>query len=63
MNSTIKLGDIVHEQGNHWVVRYDKGFKVFRSGVVASTLCATIGYTGQKGLDKAKAECDRREAL
>ena len=57
----IRESDIVHETTRHWVLRTAKGFEVYRNGVTASTRCATIGYRGQEGLDRAKAEIARRE--
>lgn len=58
--------DIVYENGDYWVCRSGRGFKgfeVYRVGATHSVRCAVIDYDGQVGLDRAKAECDRRAAL
>ncbi len=52
---------IVFETNKHWVMRVDYGFEVYRNEATASVRCARIGYHGQKGLDFAKAEIERRE--
>jgi hypothetical protein len=56
--------DIVYERGDYWVRRATdfKGFEVFKIGVTCSTRCARIGFEGQKGLDYAKREIERRIA-
>lgn len=52
---------IIFERDNYFVVRTQEGtFEVYRNGATSASRCATIGYQGQKGLDKAKAEIDRR---
>lgn len=56
-----KESDIVHETVNFWVSREPKGFKVWQIGFTHSTLVSTIGYDGPRGLDRAIAECNRRE--
>lgn len=56
------MTNIVYERGNHWVARTPKGtFEVYRIELTHSVRCAVIGYEGQKGLDRAKQEVDRRE--
>jgi hypothetical protein len=57
-----KLSDIVFERGDYWVKRAAKGFEVYKIGATASTRCAIIGFEGQKGLDYAKQEIERRES-
>lgn len=58
----IKEKDIVHEGKHHWVRKVPDGtFIVYRKGPTVSTACATIGYKGQEGLDKAIAEVVRRD--
>lgn len=57
-----KLSDIVFKTAKHWVLRTPKGFEVYFISITHSTRCAVIGYTGQNGLDRAKAEIARREA-
>lgn len=55
------LKDIVFETDRHWVKRVPKGFEVYKIGLTHSTRVASIGYTGDKGLQRAKAEIARRE--
>ncbi len=57
----IKESDIVYESGEHWVLKIKSGFEVYKNGVTHSTRCAEIGWKGEKGLNKAIAECKRRE--
>src|SRR5512143_439570 len=54
--------DIVFETKHYWVKRVPKGFEVYKTGVTHSTRVAVIGYTGDKGLQRAKDEIARREA-
>ncbi len=54
---------IAFEKLDYWVLDLGrKGFEVYRNGITHSTRCAIIGYTGPKGLDRAKAEIERRLA-
>lgn len=60
-----KESDIAYESSPYWVLRVPTGrnkgtYEVYKEGVTHSTRCAIIGWTGQKGLDKAIAECQRR---
>ena len=57
------MTDIVHETAQHFVVRLPdgKGFEVYRYDGVAAVRCARIGYPGDKGLQRAKLEIERRE--
>jgi hypothetical protein len=57
-----KLKDIVFETDHYWVKRVPKGFEVYKTGLTHSTRVAVIGYTGDKGLQRAKFEIERREA-
>lgn len=57
-----KLGDIVFETDRYWVKRVPKGYEVYKTGLTHSTRVAVIGYTGDKGLERAKQEIARREA-
>ena len=60
----IKESDIVFESGRHWVLNLgSKGFEVYRNTITHSERCAVIGYTGEKGLERAKQEVERREKL
>lgn len=58
---TYRLQDIVHETPRHFVLRVAKGFEVYRIGATAAMRCAIIGYTGQKGFERAVQEAVRRE--
>ncbi len=55
--------DIVFEASGYWVKRVDYGFEVYRNEATHSVRCARIGYHGQVGLDRAKAEIERRISL
>ena len=57
----LNLKDVLHESKHHWVLRIEGGFEVYRVGITHSTRCAQIGYTGDVGLQKAIAECARRD--
>jgi len=64
MNMSYREQDIKHETRDYWVLDAGaKGFEVYRTGITHSTRCAQIGHIGQIGLDKAIAECERRQAL
>lgn len=54
--------DIVYELGQYWVYKMpkDKGFEVYKNGLTHSTRCAQIGYKGDKGLNRAIEECNKR---
>jgi hypothetical protein len=60
---TYREEDIAFEKAPYFVLRVPTGYEVYRSGVVAATRCARIGYKGDVGLERAKAEIARREAL
>lgn len=58
-----KESDIAFESDHHWVLNLgSKGFEVYRNELTHSVRCAVIGFTGQKGLERAKAEIARRES-
>lgn len=57
-----KLKDVMHETENYWVLRVVNGFEVYKNGITHSTRCAQIGWKGDVGLNKAIAECEKREA-
>jgi hypothetical protein len=58
----IKESQIVYETPKHWVFdNGSKGFEVYRKTITHSERCARIGFTGTNGLDRAKAEIERRE--
>lgn len=57
-----KESQIVYETPKHWVFdNGSKGFEVYRKTITHSERCAIIGYTGTIGLERAKAEIERRE--
>jgi len=56
-----KESDIAYEKGPYWVLNVGpKGFEVYKIGITHSTRCASIGYEGEKGLDRAILEIERR---
>jgi hypothetical protein len=62
----------LYENGPYWVCKaqFDSGrfkpksngYEVYETGVTHSKRVAHIGWDGQKGLDHAKAEADKRAA-
>ena len=59
----MKEKDIIFENGPYWVLKVKYGYDVYKCGVIHSTRCAIIGWKGERGLDKAKNEIDRRIKL
>ncbi len=61
----MKEKDILYSASPYWVKRADKfkGFEVYKDGITHATRCASIGYEGQLGLDKAIAECNKRAGV
>ena len=56
-----KEQDIVYEKGPYWVLDVGReGYEIYRVGITHSTRCAIIGYQGEFGIEKAKAEIERR---
>ena len=56
---------IMFEKGDYYITRAQsfKGFEVYKYfNHIAAVRCASIGFTGQIGLDRAKAEIERRIA-
>ena len=61
---TYKSEDVVFESTPYWVLnKKSDGFEVYKNGITHSTRCAVIGYTGEEGLSRAKAEIIRRKKL
>ena len=56
----MKESDILYENGDFWVTKGKKGYEVYQSGVTHSVRVAVIGWEGEEGLTKARAEADRR---
>jgi hypothetical protein len=53
--------DILYEIGGYWVCMNEKGwFEVYHNTITHSERCATIGYKGEIGFERAKMECDKR---
>ena len=52
--------DILYECAPYWICRAKKGFEVYRIETTHSVRCAIIGYEGDKGLQRAKDEIQRR---
>lgn len=62
-----KEEDIVYETDGYWVLKVVKGkgssftgYKIFKTGICASTMVGAIGYTGYAGLQMAIKEINRR---
>lgn len=59
----LKESDILFEKGDYWVKEAPKGgYEVYKTGITHSTRCAQIGFTGDRGFQRAKDEIDRRIA-
>lgn len=56
-----KEQDIAYEQGNYWALIVKFGFEVYKIGLTHSTRVASIGYKGEDGMNRVKAEIARRE--
>ena len=46
--------------GKYWVLKVEKGYEVYKTGIVCSTRIAIIGWDGNIGLDRAKADIEMR---
>lgn len=60
--------DIKFELGDHWVLLVPSGplkgfYEVLKNQLTHSVVVANIGYRGEVGLEKAIAECRRREGV
>lgn len=56
----MKTGAIIHENGNFFVMKMAKGYKVFQNGVNAALCRDTIGSEGPQWLAMAIGKCDKR---
>lgn len=58
----MNVKEILFEKENYFIVKSNqhKGYDVYKSGITHATRCAQIGLEGQAGLDRAKAEIERR---
>jgi len=52
--------DILYENSDYWVCKSKNGYEVYKNCITHSTRCAIIGYEGEKGLNMAIYECDKR---
>ena len=59
----MNVSDILYQAGNFWVKKSAKGYEVYRVEATASIRCASIGYEGNMGFSRAKAEAERRNWL
>jgi hypothetical protein len=62
---TMKEADFLYANGPFWVCRgkSGKGFEVYEDGITHAKRIAVIGYEGNVGFDRAKAEADKRAAI
>lgn len=59
----IKEPQIAYETNKYWVLDLgSKGYEIYRKTITHSERCARIGFIGAKGLERAKAEIERRES-
>lgn len=66
----MKESEILYENGPFWVKAAEfgtgrlrpksKGYEVYKNGVTHAKRVAIIGFAGEKGLARAKAEADKR---
>jgi len=56
-----KLSDVMYETANHFLIKVKGGYEGYRNGITHATRCAIIGWEGERGLVRGKAELDRRE--
>lgn len=56
------LNSIKFETKDFWVKETEFGYEVYQKGATGSRRCAQIGWPGLIGLEKAKAECLKRQA-
>lgn len=55
--------NIIHEDGNFFVVKTDKGFEVYRNTNTHAVRRAIIGFKGDEGMRRALAEIERRKHI
>lgn len=60
--SSYKESDIKYETYKHFVLAAPYGYDVYRIETTHAVRCAVIGYQGDVGLERAKAEIARRES-
>lgn len=56
--------DILHENGKYWVCKAQqkgkKGYEIYKVSTTHSVRCGQVGVEGEKGLQIAITECDKR---
>lgn len=55
-----RLKDVVFERAPFWVLRVPKGFEVYENVGTHAVRRGFVGYVGSDGLDRAKAQIERR---
>lgn len=55
-----KEKDIVYETATHFAIKVPAGYEVYEIGITHAVRCATVGYKGVKGLERAIDECRKR---
>jgi hypothetical protein len=60
---TYILEDVVYELGDYYALKVETGFEVYKEGITHSVRCARIGWSGNKGKQKAIDEINRRILL
>lgn len=56
--------DILHSSGRFYVIKSPKkGFEIYENGTTAAKRVASIGYEGEDGWQRVKAEIERRSKL
>lgn len=59
----MRESEILFQRGDYWICRAPKprkGFEIYRDGVTHATRCGVIGFEGEEGMARAKAEIARR---
>jgi hypothetical protein len=51
---------IVYECGPYYATVIPNGYEIFKNGATAGTRCAYIGFKGEEGLRRVRAEIARR---
>ncbi len=59
----MKDSGILYESGDYWITAAAYGFDVYKVCGTHSQRCARIGFTGAAGMQRARAEIERRQAL
>lgn len=54
---------IIYEAGDYHVRKAKYGYEVYKAGITVATRCAQIGYEGERGIQRAIEEINRRIKL